>query len=101
MDSSMRSRQTGQVGSSIREGVGGGAGFVGGRVAAVVDEEGVDFEGADGVVAGAPGGGEEVRAMEGVKGSLVMSGKEEVCPHSLGGRRKEMDLTKTIWQFSG
>ena len=76
MDSSIRSRQPGQVGSSIRAGVGGGAGLVRVREAVAVDEESL-VVGA-GWVIGVLGGGEEGKFMEGVKGSLVMSGKEEV-----------------------
>ena len=37
---------------------------------------------------------------EGVKGSLVMSGKEASCPES-SWVRNSIDLTKTTWQFSG
>ena len=55
-------------------GVGGGAGLV--RVRAVVVDE--DLAVGAGWVAGAPGGGEEGEMIEGGKGSLVMSGKEEV-----------------------
>jgi hypothetical protein len=57
--SSMRSRQTGQVGSSTKEGVGGGMGFV------VSGEEAVTLEGS-GAVGWLVGAG--------VKGSLVRSG---------------------------
>ncbi len=39
MDSSIRSRQTGQVGSSTSDGVGGGAGLLRVLEAAVTDEE--------------------------------------------------------------
>ena len=55
-------------------GVGGGAGLV--RVRAVAVDEALVVGG--GWIAGDPGGGEEGEMIEGVKGSLVMSGKEEV-----------------------
>lgn len=65
VDSSMRSKHTGQVGSSIREGVGGALGFVlrdaEGRDACVVMLMELGFSG----------------FLDGVKGSFVMSGKEE------------------------
>ena len=74
----MRSRQTGQVGSSISDGVGGASGFV-------VRDELV---------------GCRVDGGEGVKGSLVISGKE--VEGVVGeGVTKAIDLTKTTWQFSG
>ena len=93
VDSSMRSRQTGHVGSSIRAGVGGGAGLVRVREVDIVEEEG--FVAGAGWVTEVPGEGEELRAIEGVKGSFVISGKEEASPDGLGGSRNEIDLTKT------
>lgn len=75
MDSSIRSRQTGQVGSSIREGVGGARGLL-------VRDEVVGW------------GREGFRFVEGVKGSLVMAGKEALVV-KVEGERKAMDLTKT------
>ena len=92
MDSSMRSRQTGQVGSSISDGVGGGAGLVRAREAGIVEEEGLGL--GVGWVVEVPKGG-ELWAIEGVNGSLVMSGNDDAAPDWLEGRRKEMDLTKT------
>lgn len=89
MDSSIRSRQTGQVGNSIRAGVGGAIGFM---LRDVVDNDEV----------GAAVLAElfSARGGEGVNGSLFMSGKDGSCPSS---RRvlNSIDLTKTTWQFSG
>ena len=76
VDSSMRSRQTGQVGSSIREGVGGARGLV-------VREEAVGGWGVEGM-----------GFVEGVKGSLVISGND-VEAEEVEGVRKAIDLTKT------
>ena len=60
----MRSRQTGQVGSSIRAGVGGGMGFVKRVPVAVAVEDEMAEMG--------------ISLVErGVKGSFRMSGKEE------------------------
>ena len=60
----MRSRQTGQVGSSIKAGVGGGLGFVERAAVAVAVEDEMAEEG--------------IMLVEmGVKGSFRMSGKEE------------------------
>ena len=80
----MRSKHTGQVGSSIREGVGGGAGLV----ERVVDLAVSPFAGV---------GEDGVR--EGVNGSCRMSGKEStfVC----GRPENVMLLMKTTWRFSG
>ena len=69
----MRSRQTGQVGSSTREGVGGARGLLLREVVLVAVGLGI---------------------AEGVKGSLVMSGKD-ISWEVVDGVRKEMDLTKT------
>lgn len=71
--SSMRSRQTGHVGSSTREGVGGGKGFR--------------------CVVGAGEG-------EGVKGSWESSGKEVFGCEEVGVW-KVMLLMNTTWQVSG
>ena len=84
MLSSIRSRQTGQVGSSTREGVGGGAGF---------DDREVVFDGR-----GFEDGGGEA-ASEGVKGSWRMSGKESVL--DCGPPENVMLRMKTTWRFSG
>ena len=63
--SSIRSRQTGQVGNSTREDVGGGSGFVLREVARELDSE-------------APGiGAVGVGLAVGVKGSFDMDGKLE------------------------
>ena len=70
--SSMRSRHTGQVGSSTSEGVGGGKGLR--------------------KVCGAG---------EGVKGSCESSGKEVFGWWEVLGVWKVIDLTKTTWQASG
>lgn len=59
----MRSRQTGQVGSSIKAGVGGGMGFVERFAAAVAGEDDMADEGTS-------------LEERGVKGSFRMSGKE-------------------------
>lgn len=65
----MRSRQTGQVGSSMREGVGGALGLLD----RVVDDEDmlVACNEVDKEV------GWEALITDGVKGSFVMSGKED------------------------
>ena len=89
VDSSMRSRHTGQVGSSIRAGVGGALGFVP-----------RDFEGSGGACIVVLGELKFSGFLEGVKGSFVMSGKEESWP-AISLIRNSMDLTKTTWQFSG
>ncbi len=62
----MRSRQTGQVGSSISAGVGGALGLVL-----------RDAEGSGGACVVVPVKLEFSGFLEGVKGSFVMSGKEE------------------------
>ena len=72
----MRSRQTGQVGSSIREGVGGASGLV-------VREEALGGWGVEGI-----------GFVEGVKGSLAMSGND-LEEEEVKGVRKAIDLTKT------
>ena len=82
----MRSKQTGQVGSSIREGVGGAIGLVEREV-----------EGCKVLVVDGMG---EFLLIDGVKGSFVMSGNDASWP----GRScvlNSIDLTKTTWQFSG
>ena len=78
MDSSIRSRQTGQVGSSTRERVGGARGLL------VRLAEGCwAFEAERSLL-----------ILEGVKGSLDMSGKE--APVSSSSRvRNSTDLMKT------
>ena len=80
----MRSRQTGQVGSSIRAGVGGAIGFV---------FKDVDWVGMDCpfVVGRAVA---SVFVAEGVKGSFVISGKEASFP-GVSSARNSIDLTKT------
>lgn len=77
MDSSIRSRQTGQVGSSINEGVGGANGLI-------VRED----------AAALAGTGLSVADVDGVNGSLAISGKEEVCAPCFGVRIST-DLMKT------
>lgn len=76
--SSMRSRQTGQVGSSTRDGVGGGNGF-------------------KARLAPTPGSVDTPKL--GVNGSCLVSGKEFVL--SSKGVWKTMDLMNMTWQFSG
>ena len=66
MDSSIRSRQTGQVGNSTKDGVGGACGL---------EDRELDVRGAAWSVEGVEGEG-SCLATDGVKGSLVMSGKE-------------------------
>lgn len=57
---------------------------------------------ADAAVAlGCRGGVASRGVTEGVKGSFVISGKDEACPEDTVGRRKAIDLTKITWQFSG
>ncbi len=90
MDSSIRSRQTGHVGNSMRSGVAGAIGFMlrdlveSEELGATVLAE-LDFS---------------VLCGEGVKGSLVMSGKDGSCP-SICCTLNSIDLMKTTWQFSG
>lgn len=86
----MRSRHTGHVGSSISAGVGGALGLV---LRAVESIDGV-------CVAVSVFVDISTLATEGVKGSLVMSGKEACWP-TASDVRNSMDLTKTTWQFSG
>ena len=84
VDSSMRSKHTGQVGSSMSAGVGGAIGFV-----KRLFEEGRPLL-----------FGDVFFAPSGEKGSLAMSGKvltSSEFPRALNS----MDLTKTTWQFSG
>ena len=90
MDSSIRSRQTGQVGNSTKDGVGGAWGL---------DDRELDEMGAPCRVEDVELGA-SCLVTEGVKGSLVMSGKEASCP-GVSCVRNSMDLTKTTWQFSG
>jgi hypothetical protein len=71
----------------MREGVGGAIGFVLREVEGRV--VGWDF-----VVRGSD-------FVEGVKGSFLMSGKEEPGSEVVSRARNWMDLTKTTWQFSG
>ena len=81
VDSSIRSRHTGQVGSSIKAGVGGACGLD--------EREFVTIGDAWRLALGVP-----AFVTEGVKGSFVMSGKDDSCP----GRswvRNSMDLTNT------
>ena len=82
MDSSIRSKHTGHVGSSIRDGVGGAIGLLP-RLAEVVPD-GCDFINVLASVA---------FFFEGVKGSLETSGNE--LPSSESSARTSMDLTKT------
>lgn len=87
VDSSILSRHTGQVGSSMSAGVGGATGFVFNDVEATVDNWPFGMTGSD-------------FALEGVNGSFDMSGKEDPrLPDS--SSRNSIDLTKTTWQFSG
>lgn len=90
--SSMRSRQTGHVGSSISEGVGGANGLVV-RVDATVEDCGVDvmLPETDGITS--------LLEVAGVNGSFVMSGNDEVSETWLGVRNST-DLMNTTWQFS-
>ena len=90
VDSSIRSRHTGHVGSSMRAGVGGAIGFVFRDVEGIED----DCPFAVKVVV------LSIFAFDGVKGSFVMSGKELACP-VFSSARNSMDLTNTTWQFSG
>lgn len=76
VESSIRSRQTGHVGSSMREGVGGGNGL---RKEAVT---------VDAVAAG-------------VKGSCVSSGNDVLLWWGEVGVWKVIDLMKATWQVSG
>lgn len=86
----MRSKQTGHVGNSNSEGVGGGAGLVEIWVAAAADEE------AD--TAGIAGRG----PWEGKNGSFDISGKATEEAWLLEeGFWNCIDLMKTTWQFSG
>ncbi len=66
VDSSIRSRQTGQVGSSIKAGVGGACGL---------DERELEVIGFDWRLEDVGTGGPAL-AIEGVNGSLDMSGNE-------------------------
>lgn len=90
--SSMRSRQTGHVGSSISEGVGGARGLAV-RVDATVEDCEVDVT--------LPGTDVTISLLDlaGVKGSLVISGNDELSETWLGVRNST-DLMKTTWQFS-
>ena len=83
----MRSRHTGHVGSSISEGVGGAKGLVV-RVDAAEDDCAV---GTPLVVADTE---TSVLKLEGVKGSFVMSGNDEV-PGRRFDVRNSTDLMKT------
>ena len=87
----MRSRQTGQVGNSIRAGVGG----AGGLELREVEERGLFCK----FVVGA-GVGVAFFVTEGVNGSLVMSGNEACWPGA-SCVRNSTDFKKTTWQFSG
>ena len=78
----MRSKHTGQVGSSIRDGVGGARGF--------------EFRVVEVTVA--DGGGSALKG-NGVKGSLFMSGNE--LESAAAGILVSTDLMNTTWQFSG
>lgn len=89
MDSSIRSKQTGQVGSSTNAGVGGAIGF---------ELRGAD--GSEGCSTVLVPFDVSIRGGEGVNGSLVMSGKEG-SSLSAWGIRSSIDLMKTTWQFSG
>ena len=70
VDSSMRSKHTGQVGSSIKAGVGGACGL---------DERELDVIGSPWRLEDVGVGGPFFR-VEGVNGSLVISGKEASSP---------------------
>ena len=82
--SSIRSKQTGHVGSSSKEGVGGGAGFVEIAVAGVKDPP------AEGIITGE-------------NGSLSkFPGKfSDRCDFKLVEDINWIDLMNTTWQFSG
>lgn len=84
VDSSIRSRQTGHVGSSMRAGVGGACGF---------EDREVDDMGLAWRVEVVDGGGKDLLT-EGVKGSWVISGKEDSWPGT-SFVRNSTDLTKT------
>lgn len=88
VDSSIRSKQTGQVGSSIRAGVGGATGL---ELRETLERE--DCSAVPVVFDVSILGG------EGVKGSLVISGKVGSWLFA-GGNRSSTDLMKTTWQFS-
>ena len=79
----MRSKHTGQVGSSMRAGVGGAVGLVF-----------RDVDGSEGGPLGVKVVGLSIFAFEGVKGSFVMSGKEVACP-AFSSARNLIDLTNT------
>ena len=84
----MRSRQTGQVGNSISDGVGGANGFAeSGEVTGIV---GVWVDGRTGLV---------VVAAEGVKGSLFILGNLPSVPEV--PTWISTVFTNTTWQVSG
>jgi hypothetical protein len=92
--SSIRSRQTGQVGNSTSDGVGGACGF------AVRDEASDGASTGEETPAAGGRGATGCFVGTGAKGSFVRSGYE------VGSRFespfwKFMDLTKTTWQYSG
>ena len=86
----MRSRQTGQVGSSTRDGVGGGSGFVATTTAVELAESDVGIEG---------------RGGEAENGSLGVFGYVVSVFESLGMDSGELvistDFRKTTWHVSG
>ena len=84
VDSSIRSRQTGQVGSSIRAGVGGAWGF---------EERELEDIGVAWIVDVVKDVGRDLLT-EGVKGSLVMSGNDGSRP-CISCVWNSTDLTKT------
>ena len=85
--SSIRSRHTGQVGNSTKEGVGGGAGF---DVRAGPDRPEVSRAGA----------WEVLWVHVGVNGSFVVTGKLDGSLFA-SSVLNCIDLTNTTWQFSG
>lgn len=88
VDSSIRSKQTGQVGSSIRAGVGGATGLE------LRDTDEREDCSTVPVVLDV-----SIRGGEGVNGSLVISGKVG-SGLVAGGVRSSTDLINTTWQFS-
>jgi len=74
----MRSKQTGQVGNSINDGVGGAKGLVDEGMGALKRDRGA-----------------------GVNGSMLFCGKLLASDTSESGLRNSTDLIKTTWQFSG
>lgn len=95
MVSSMRSRQTGHVGSSTKAGVGGASGLVVNELASeLLSTEGEAFD---------PRSIAAFCSCEaaGVNGSFVRSGYEEGSRVEESLSWKLIDLMKTTWQYSG